>query len=184
MLNVVCVLSKVGNKGYDRTHVERLRLQVAPHLKQPYQFVCLDDSPFPGWWAKVSLFEPGRFAGRVLYLDLDITVVGSLDEVADYPVQFAGSRDPLNQSINSSVLLFDANTQSHIYTAFRPSVMDILHGDQDWIRQISLPSKFPVDWFPSYKYNLHCDLKNVKESAKAILYHGLPKPWSTDRDMA
>lgn len=180
MITVACVLSKVANKGYDRTHVERLRLQVAAGLKQPYKFVCLDDSPFPGWWSKISLWEPGRFNGRVLFFDLDVTIVGGLDEVADYPATFAGARDPLHRSINSSVLLFTAGAQDHIYTKFAPRVMSMLHGDQDWIRQVALPEKFPLDWFPSYKYTLDCDVNNVKAGAKAILYHGFPKPWTIE----
>lgn len=176
-LTVACVLSRVGNKGYDRSHVERLREQVAANLNQPYVFACLDNSPYPGWWSKISLFEPGRFTGKVLFFDLDVTIVGGLDEVANYPTLFAGARDPLNSSINSSVMLFEAGTHDHIYTQFRPDVMQRLHGDQDWIRDVSLPSKFPIDWFPSFKYDLRRDLNNLNKNAKAILYHGLPKPF-------
>ena len=96
MLIIACVLSP--GPTYRREHVERLRGMVAAHMAQPYRFICLEDSPWPGFWAKVSLFEPGRFTGRVLYLDLDVTVVGPLDDLADYPHPFAACRDwlPLN----------------------------------------------------------------------------------------
>lgn len=176
MSTIVSVLSKVRNKGYTREHVDRLRRQVADHIRQNHSFVCLDDSPFPGYWAKISLFEPNRFTGRVLYLDLDITIVGSLDEVINYPV-FAGARDPLNRGINSSVMVWDAGKQDRIYTEFTPDVMDRFHGDQDWINHIALPSKFPIEWFPSYKYNLLKNMNNIHKDAKAVLFHGQPKSW-------
>lgn len=184
MLTVACVLAD-PTPGKPRTygpeHVERLRQQVAGHLEQPHRFVCLDDSPFLGWWAKVSLFEPGRFTGRVLYLDLDITIVGGLDEVADYPAPFAAMRDALNPGINSSVMLWTAGQQDHIYSRFTPADMDKNpFGDQQWIGRVALPSKFPKAWFPSYKYDLHKDIKNMGPETKAVIYHGVPKPWDLD----
>ena len=181
MLTVACVLSQVENKEYNLFHVERLRQQVALHLKQHYQFICLQDSPFPGWWAKISLFEPKRFEGRILYFDLDITIVGNLDEVADYPAVFAASRDALNPGINSSVMLWTAGQQDHIYNNFTQADMaKNPFGDQQWIQRIALPSKFPIAWFPSYKLTLNRDLNNLKPDAKAIIFHGLPKPWDLE----
>ena len=79
-LTVACVLS--AGPTYNRSHVERLERMIATHMLQPYRFVCVDDSPFQGFWSKVSLFQTGRFSGRVLYLDLDVTVIGSLDDLA------------------------------------------------------------------------------------------------------
>mgnify|MGYP001607000074 CR=1 FL=1 len=169
-----CCVPGPGNYAYE--HVKRLQLQVAEHLKQPYQFFCLDDSPLPGWWAKISLFRPGRFTGRILYLDLDVTIVGSLDEVMNYQ-RFAGARDPLNRGINSSVMVWDAGSQDRIYTEFTPDVMSRFHGDQDWINHIALPAKFPVEWFPSFKYDLSYDMNNIHDGTKAVLYHGRIKPW-------
>ena len=133
MLTVACVLSK-GPK-YNDEHVDRLRGQVRPHLNQPYNFVCLDDSPFPGWWAKISLFEPGRFEGRVLYLDLDVEVTGNLDDIADHPFPFAIIKDWGRFGYNSSVMTWDAGSVDHVFTDFRPGVAAQLPGDQDWITQ-------------------------------------------------
>lgn len=170
-----CCVPGPGNYTYD--HVQRLQLQVAEHLKQPYQFFCLNNSLLPGWWCKIALFMPGRFTGRVLYLDLDVTIVGDLDEVIAYPALFAAARDPLYQGINSSVMVWDAGTQNHIFQKFTPAVMERMRGDQDWINKVSLPSKFPKDWFPSYKFDLERDLSKVSTNNKAILFTGKPKPW-------
>lgn len=177
MLTVACVCVP-GPGNYTAKHVDRLHGMVREHLSQDFEFTVLNESPYPGWWSKALLFEPGRFEGRVLYLDLDVTVVGSLDEVADYPARFAGIRDWLNPGINSSVMVWDAGTQDHVYTQFRPEIMDRLPGDQDWISRVALPVKFPIEWFPSYKFNLNRDLNNLSPDAKAIIYHGQPKPWT------
>ena len=85
-LTVACVLSP--GPTYNRSHVDRLEGMVAQHMSQPYKFVCVGDSPFPGYWAKISLFQPGRFSGRVIYIDLDSTVIGSLDDLVKLPAPF------------------------------------------------------------------------------------------------
>ena len=171
MLTVACVLS--GGQ-YNQSHVSRLKQMLLGRISKEYRFVCVDDSPYPGWWAKTSLFEPGRFEGRVFYLDLDVTVVGNLDEVIDYPVPFAAIKDYLSSGINSSVMVWDAGTLDHVYTKFNPTVMERLHGDQDYLDTVTMASRFPKKWFPSYKY--HCQ-SGVPAEAKVVIYHGKPKPW-------
>lgn len=185
MLTVACVLSKVPRKNavtvYDRSHVDRLEGMVALHMSQPYQFVCVDDSQFPGWWAKLDLWKPGRFKGRVLYLDLDTTVVGSLFELvnyANYPNHFCAIADyqyPLR--LNSSVMAWDAGVADHLYTYFTPDVMNRLHGDQNWITE-RMPDavRFPKRWCPSYKAHV-LPTGEIPKDARVIVYHGQPKPW-------
>lgn len=176
MLTVACVLSEGPKRTYDVTHVARLEDMVDKHLKQPYRFVCVDDSPYPGWWAKVSLFEPGRFKGRVLYLDLDVAVIGGLDDLADYPYPFAAISDyELPLTINSSVMAWDAGHLDHVYTSFTTSVMQRLHGDQDWIHAQAATFHFPKRWCPSFKY--HVMRGRMHSDARVIVYHGEPKPW-------
>lgn len=172
MLTIACVLKK--SKTYNQSHVHRLRQQLIGRINQSFEFVCVDDSPYPGWWSKINLFEPGRFKGRVLYFDLDVTIVGNLDEVVDYPSPFAAVREYLNKSlINSSVMIWDAGTLDHVYKKFTLEMMDKFPGDQEYINSVSIPSKFPKRWFPSYKH----DCKNgIPEGAKAVIFHGLPKP--------
>lgn len=177
MLTVACVLSQGPKRNYDVTHVLRLEDMVAQHLKQSYRFVCVDDSPYPGWWAKVSLFEPRRFSGRVLYLDLDVDVVGNLDDLADYEAPFAAISDyefPL--TINSSVMAWDAGYLDHIYNNFSASVMRQMRGDQDFIHAQASAFHFPKRWCPSYKHHVRRGLAD--QDARVIVYHGFPKPWS------
>lgn len=176
MLTVACVLSP-GPK-YDRSHVARLEEIVAPHLKQPYRFVCVDDSPFPGWWAKISLFEPGRFDGRVLYLDLDVAVVGNLDDLADLDAPFSIINDWGRFGYNSSVMVWDAGAADHLFTEFTPDVMDRMPGDQDWItRKKPGAAILPRRWCYSYRLGLET---GYPDDMRVCVYHGSPKPWEVE----
>lgn len=179
MLTVACVLSP--GPTYTKDHVERLRELVMFHMEQDHRFVCVDDSSFPGWWAKISLFEPGRFAGRVLYLDLDTTPCGRLDDLADYPYPFCAARDfqfPLR--INSSVMAWDAGAADRISERFTPEVMTRLRGDQDWIFETMPAVTFPRRWCPSYKTDVLPH--GVSKEARVIVFHGKPRPWDVDKE--
>lgn len=177
MLTVACVLSEGPKRVYDRSHVDRLAGMVKRHMAQDYRFVCVDDSPFPGWWAKISLFEPGRFKGRVLYFDLDVTAVDALDDLANYPAPFVAIKDYIRPTINPSVMAWDAGTMDSIYTNFTSSVMDRLSGDQDWIsEQMPDAETFPDEWCVSYRKSVK-KFKHVPVGAKVVVFHGFPKPW-------
>lgn len=172
MLTVACVLS---GGSYNKSHVTRLRQQLIGRINQPFEFVCIEDSSYPGWWAKIDLFKPGRFKGRVLYFDLDVEIVDNLDDLINFPWPFCIIKDWLG-GVNSSVMVWDAGFLDHIYEKFTPEVMDRLHGDQDFIREQMLSSaKFPKNWCISYKY--HVIQNKVPEGVKVIVYHGSPKPW-------
>lgn len=187
-LTVACVLKSGGI--YDPFHVFRLQLQVAAHLKRPYRFVCLADMKpecetiplardWPGWWSKINLFKPGQFTGRVLYLDLDVSIVGPLEPFFDFPTPFAAIADyqfPLQ--INSSVMAWDAGHADHLFTGFTPDVIGRFHGDQNYIfeRQHDI-ARFPRRWCPSYRAHVVPNGDKVPEGAKIAVFHGQPKPW-------
>lgn len=106
----------------------------------------------------------------MLYFDLDVDIVGDIQKIADYP-GFACSRDFLNPRINSSVMVWDAGTQDHLFKRFHPNMMGDFMGDQDFINKYSLPSKLPKTWCISYKY-----CQRTRDT-KVIYYNGNPKPW-------
>jgi hypothetical protein len=177
MLIVACVLSP--GPIYMRSHVARLEAMVAAHMVQPYRFVCLDDSPWPGYWAKISLFEPRRFTGRVLYLDLDVTVVGPLDDLADYPGDFVAIRDYLSLTLNSSVMAWRAGIADHVHANFTPGLIGRRGGDQAYsTEQMPAAACFPRCWVPSYKV----DTLRGRETpdTRVRVYHGRPKPWEME----
>lgn len=177
MITVASVWVK-GHVGYDVKYVTRLARMVRAKMTRPYRFVCLTDDPrrftsddiepivIPNprpqfaWWAKLHLFDPSKFSrGRVLYLDLDTLVVGSLDDIVDYPGRFAlipdagqfagvGMRKVVKR-FNSSVMVFDAGSQRRLWDAWMPAVSERLWGDQDLIGEVCpLASQMPAVWFP------------------------------------
>ena len=177
-LTVACVWVR-ANVPYPMEYVTNLRRMVKRHLDRPHRFVCLTDRrwspskyvetiriPWPrhlfGWWSKIELFKPGRFSGRVLYLDLDTLVVGPLGDVVDYPSPFAllshsgtftgayrGKTRRLVPRFNSSVMVLDAGVNDALFTKWHRGIADDLHGDQDWIgEQMPQADTLPGHWFP------------------------------------
>ena len=176
MLTVAMVCVPGGE--YDMSHVERLAEQVEKHLTLPHDFSLITVSDKPGFWAKVDLFQPGWCKNRTLYLDLDTTIVGSLDEIAEFPHQFASIKDyqhPL--TMNSSVMVWDAGEGDAIYNNFRPAVMKQFHGDQGWISH-TMPgaARFPREWCVSYRQSVQ-STGIVPDDARVVVWHGQPKPW-------
>ena len=174
MITVACVCVP---PAYDSLHVERLQDMVAKHLNQPFQFHVITESDKQGWFAKIDLFQPGRFEGRVLYLDLDVTVVGNLDEVVDYPHPFVICRDFQTLGFNSSVMAWDAGEGAAIHERWSESVMEGHWGDQTWIQQM-MPhaATFPRKWMLSWRGDVESGRRSM-DDARIIVYHGQPKPW-------
>lgn len=181
MLTVACVLSEGPRREYTAEHVERLRAMVQRHTSQDYRFVVLDDSPFPGWWAKISLFEPGRFSGRVLYLDLDVTIQGQLDELANYPAPFVICKDFIRVGFNSSVMTWDAGAADHVFTEFdyERDSGQFRGGDQAWIfHKMPGAHKFPRRWVQSFKVAVMHG--GFEPDLRVVAFHGWPRPWDLE----
>ena len=107
---------------------------------------------WPGWWSKIELFRPGLFDGdRVLYIDLDTIIVNDLTPFIDFPSKFAIMSQPTGHMrfntkrvhpsegkftvyhYQSSVMVFDGNTATELYTDFDNFKMQVFRGDQDYI---------------------------------------------------
>src|SRR5688500_17803184 len=84
MMTVACVhVVDWPAPGLGPLYVDRLCSMVKRNLRQPHRFVVVGGRPEETWWAKIRLFRPGLFTGRVLYLDLDSVITGLLDELVD-----------------------------------------------------------------------------------------------------
>lgn len=202
MLTVACVWVH-ANVPYGVEYVEKLNGMVGRHLTRPFRFVCLTDAPqmLPqdvnpihighpkglfGWWSKVQIFNSEHgLSGRVLYLDLDTLVVNSLDPIVDFPAEFAlvphaGTFNGKNgltvvKRFNSSVMVWDAGTQDHIFTDWSPTIARSLWGDQDWIgMQSADAATMPATWFPRLS---DLDWPHIPADAKVVL---TKKPKNTD----
>lgn len=205
-MRVICV--KWGDK-YGPEWVYNLRAMVARHLSLPYQFVCMTDKPIedvrcipcadglPSWWSKVGLFRPGQFPGLNLYLDLDVVITGSLDDLVlqnEYHGKLAAPDDfsysllnpkrglgPDMQrllggtgTVNSSVMVWRDDAARTVWEDFTPEKMQEVHGDQNWITQNLWPDKLKLlegDHVCSYKYHI----LRGEPVRSVVVFHGEPK---------
>lgn len=196
MTTVACVFVR-GHVPFSSDYVNRLASMVKRWMDRPYRFVCLTDKgrqsvkkhveqvviPWTGehfgWWAKLGLFAADSgLTGRVLYLDLDTLVVNPLAPILDYPAPFAllphagrfeGKHGrTVVKRFNSSVMVFNAGEQTHIYDRFTPEAPARLWGDQDWIGECAPGAvTLPADWCPRFSdINV---AKGFPAAAKVIL---------------
>lgn len=181
----VCCVFVQGPYPYTPDYVYRLARMVAKFLPGPYRFVCLTDRPellpgvetiriaptlgtpeSTGYWTKLRLFDPAiGFSGRVLFLDLDVLVVGDLTPIVEYPAALATTQDVLAaerprtgidrfgrlviRQINTSVLVWDAGEATDVFAQWTPDISRLISTDQDWLT-ICRPTvaAMPERWFP------------------------------------
>lgn len=210
-INVICM--KWGSR-YDPTYVNRLRNMVRRNLNLKHRFICFtDDSrgietdieikPLPdvrvpvgsewSWQNKLGIFaQPlSDITGSVLWLDLDVVIVGQLDSFFQLPGPFRIIREyrtrPEEQHGNSSVFRFEAGAYPNVLKAFLADPLGVrsrFEGDQEFISSIFKPLSFwPEEWCPSFRR--HCMYRTplcyllrprIPPGAKIIVFHGFPKP--------
>lgn len=204
-VTVVCV--KAGPK-YSSRYVNILYDMVCRHLSIPHAFVCATDSPtgirsdittvnlgepqLKGWWHKLQLFKPHShehphpwgLADRLLFLDLDIVIVGewgSLDSIALHrpDCDFLMCKDfvfPLTMN-NSSVMLLTTGSRPEIWRQF--SIAHVgwekrVHGDQEFIHALWPDVEtLPEGWVVSYRLQAK---SKPPVGSKIVAFHGYPKP--------
>lgn len=195
-LIVACVFW--GDK-YDIKYVQRLKLMVERNLSVPHRFICLSDkdiegidcipifaTKWEGWWQKVALFTPQLFPSgtKVLYLDLDVIITGSIDVLAyqrtECPLAMIYNFGPNRSHCahNSSVMQWTSGDPrlNGIHDFFTEDVMRKLHGDQCWIWRVLRDNiaNWPMEYIKSYKYD--CRGKTLDDSIRIVVFHGDPKP--------
>lgn len=178
MTTVACLWVRGHLTYYTRTYVATLAAMVRRHMDRPYRFVCLTDMPAKvplgvepivvptlpkgvyAWWWKLRLFDPAiGLTGRVLYIDLDSLIVGSLAPMLDLPASLALCPDeatfqPKNalkvvKRFNGSVMVFDAGAHPDLWTNYRPALTEEYWSDQDVIGLWKPGAAvFPSAWVP------------------------------------
>jgi len=216
MLNVICV--RVGQK-YTPDYVYKLKNMVSRHLEEKHRFLCMTDNAFqvPGIdtimapvpiadsWCKIGLFASNLMTvekgERCLYLDLDVVITGSLDQLIKdklkdekaIPIVDKLSDVDINQGLdnksnelwiakdwhdpfNSSVMYWVHGQQSKIYGKFRSEDMNRLRGDQNLISELVPDAKtFNKSDILSYKFSGLMGKEAPPKNAKVVLFHGKPK---------
>jgi hypothetical protein len=210
---------------YDWRYVERLRSMLRRHadpnitlhvFTEPTRTVpsdyCRHDlrpwdqvhGPRQAWWYKMQMFDPRHGLGRVIYLDLDVVLVGDCSWLAGLDsAYFWAPRDfrylwrPSCQQINSSVMVWDNAAFPEIWRGFAAQdiayVMRRFKGDQDYIYS-SLPQDrlrfIDPGLVKSWRWEIHDGGIDpvtrrpwrpgsgglLSPDARILVFHGHPKP--------
>lgn len=209
-MRIVTVLRSGGE--FTPRHVKALQLQVEQHAPWA-DFQCLSDvgipgvdcvalkTNWPGWWAKMELFNPA-LPGDLLFMDLDTVLVGSLSdllEVGKLTVLRDFYRDgvALKAGLGSGLMFLPEAARDAPWETFVKSqrrIMASYHkGDQQLLEEVwGIPDvQVWQNVVPGQvvSYKRHCcanvlgkgpQFRGVPETARVICYHGKPRPWSAD----
>lgn len=212
-VNILCM--KWGKK-YPADYVNRLHSMVARNLSIPHRFICFtDDSegfdtsietfPIPTLpvdisntpercWTKILTFSENLYdiQGKCLYLDLDIIILDSIDEMFTVEGDVIIIRDWSKQdgTGNSSVYRFEAGSHPEVLREFVerwPQVMKDHRNEQEYVSSVLLRegalTYWPEKWCRSFKR--HCChslpkslfvMPQIPTGAKIIVFHGRPNP--------
>jgi hypothetical protein len=190
-LTVACVLRSGGQ--YHAGHVRGLMAQVETWLPEA-RFVCLSDVPvpcerielvsdWPGWWAKLELFQ--HLKGRTLYLDLDSVIVGNpLPLVTG---RFTMIKNWLDPRLRASGVMSWAGDYSHITKQFAPIAQRVMEayvtsvrwGDQAFIAErAGRVDTFRPGMVVSYRYQQHYFRRGKPPNgARVVAFNGTCVPW-------
>ena len=212
-VNIICM--KWGDK-YGAEYVNKLHGMISRNLSLPFMLTCFTDSgegvlptidikPLPfldlpdnipeRGWNKLSTLQDGLggFEGDVLFLDLDVVIVDSIDELFDHPAEFLIIQDvKLKRKMigNSSVYRFKVGAHQDILDKFTDDfdLVQKTHRNEQAFLSAEVHKKdmltfWPAAWCPSFKY--HCmqpwPMNYFKDAvipkgAKIIIFHGHPEP--------
>jgi hypothetical protein len=220
-LNVVCL--KWGQL-YGPEYVNKLYGMVSRNISRPFRFICfteaskglrdevevqpLPEFPEPPWeyarycsaWRKLALFRAGLadMQGRVLFLDLDLLILSSLDEMLMRTEPFLMIENwyqAQQRKGQASVMLFDAGYPEFLLLRYLDDPLKVLNQCQTEQEYIStfLPAEqaifFPESWCKSFKKHVMLNIwqRLIGEKypeprdagfidTKILVFHGRPNP--------
>lgn len=189
--------------GRGAEYVNKLYDMVRRNLPDGYpgRFVCFTDNNdglseyvdaqalpegIAGWWNKLALFSPDLFAEgeRIVYLDLDTVITGSLDEIITYDGEFAVLRDFYHpERVGPGVMLWRDGFGAEIWNSYERAGFptDLPLGDLSWINKHFAETDYKPhilqDLFPQQfvSYKAHAQLA-IPKGAKVVCFHGEPRP--------
>lgn len=182
---------------YRPEHVQWLARQFQ-RFAPGHDFACLSDVKipgtrtiplrydWPGWWSKMELFREDF--GPVVYVDLDVVVVGDMTGILDYPHRFTSWCAPgRGHRVQSSVMA---------WSGYRPDLFEtFLSRPQHWMTICTTPRcwgdqgfinrKLRGQWdelgqlFPGAvgSYHLDFDRGDPLPDTRLVVFHGSPRPW-------
>ena len=199
-LKVVCVQAN-NYLGRGWQYVTSLQKQVALHLSLPHEFIVFTDDeaeypepivkrelPHPGlagWWQKTALFKPGLFddSDRVLCLDLDTLICGSLDEIAAYDgvharlAPFFSNLRPEFAGPQSGVMAWRGGFGARIWEAYEMTgyPQNLKGGDQYFLNKIVPCPDLWQEMYPGKIGSFKGEGGIIPPERSILCFHGLPR---------
>lgn len=169
--------------------------------KQVPGLVCITDAEvpgvdtvkpkhdWPGWWCKLSAFDPDLIPDNLLFIDLDTVVlslegldVGKSAMLTDF---YYPSRP------GSGLMYIERRHKSQVWQEWLRDPQGHMQrcqtkehwGDGGFLRDV-FPHKRFQDLIPNAICSYKADLKGKRPpgSAKIICFHGQPRPWHVTAD--
>jgi len=187
---------------YHEGHIERLAKQVKDY--SGIDLDCLFEPRFPGWWSKMDLYNE---EGPILYMDLDTTIVGSLDPLLDAATKYDfvglspfrraprharlykerfGKPGVHSGPISTGLTAWKGSAVKHLIEIFEKSpeaYMSKFRGDDLFVREFYEGQETFWQNLGDYVSSYKIDVKGkteIRPDCRVVCYHGLPKPWDID----
>jgi hypothetical protein len=197
----VAFVLKTGPE-YSPQLVDRLARQVKTHLPGA-SFLCLSDvttslptrlleRAWPKWWSKMELFAPD-IKGDLLYFDLDTTITGNLDEIAQtreltvlsdfyFPRRAGSGMMFLPEAVRVPVWQAFTARPDHWMAHYSQDRPEAHWGDQAFLRdhgfdQAARWQHIHPGQIVSYRV-AKLDVQPIPPNARVVCFHGQTKPWS------
>ena len=208
IVTVACFLWGQWGNGKGLQYVHRLYAGVKRHLTLPFEFVCITDRhesnfgkgitaiemDFPDWkWNLKKMLVYKRslgLRGKVLLMDLDIVVVGSLDELASYRGSFATCEAAYRPGrCGGSLIGFSAGDEFLERELYGPLLMDYDKWEEETegseriyfnkrFKEMNFKPHFWQRRFPGQVVSWKVDKcwEGIPENARIVRFHGTPRP--------
>ncbi len=214
--NVVCM--KWGDK-YDPDYVNKLCRMVKRHCSHDLRVICLTDDadgiqdPVETFalprlpealerrispWRKLGLYAPelSFIEGTVLFLDLDVVIVGSIDPFFEIEGDFLIIENWTQKGRgigNSSVLRFERGKYDYIYenaVARGAALIKDFRNEQIYVSHMVEEKRYwPRAWCRSFKEELRpafpvnfLSPPPLPPDARIVVFHGFPNPSEAQRN--
>ena len=200
----VTFLCLKAGKAYGSEYVNILKDMISRNLSKDIlaRFVCMTDDiqgltdgieiiklpeDLETWWGKLYMFKRGLFRDgeRIVFMDLDTLVIGSLDEIVKYEGQFATLKDFYHpQQLGPAVILWEAGEYASAIWDEWVAEGKPRHpmGDLWWLNNLD-QGRFRKDidklqdLFPNKFVSFKADCNPYPPIGTSIVcFHGQPKP--------
>jgi len=197
-----------GRDYYPVDYIHRLYNSVLRNTTHPFDFVLnigplaekrrneidprirIIQTGLPYWWSGMqfwALSPDGVETDTLLYLDLDVVILGSLDDIIEFPSDQAYMRDGVKTNVSASLLrcgagwrVFDEYVRAGMpqwdpltppSNRLLPLAAQSILDDPKYGRKYDF---FPENWVCSYKLKVR--KSGMPDDCRIVVFHGRPKP--------